>query len=100
MGLNIFGERVRKRLKRQGIGILEEQKSLQQCERKEFTAEEAGRAVIQYAAEVLKVPSLFAGRHPANDASGRVLVKLGFERTGEEYYGPTKLLHHTYHLSI
>ena len=63
-------------------------------------AEEAGRAVIQYAAEVLKVPSLFAGRHPGNEASGHVLAKLGFERTGEEYYGPTKLMHHTYHLSI
>jgi len=63
-------------------------------------ADEAGRAVIQYAAEVLKVQSLFAGRHPANDASGRVLTKLGFERTGEEFYGPTKLLHHTYHLSM
>jgi RimJ/RimL family protein N-acetyltransferase len=63
-------------------------------------AEEAGRAVVRYAAEVLKVRSLFAGRHPENDASGRVLAKLGFERTGEEYYGPTKLLHHTYHLSM
>lgn len=63
-------------------------------------AEEAGRAVIQYAADVLKTPALFAGRHPGNDASGRVLAKLGFERTGEEYYGPTKLLHHTYHLSM
>ena len=59
-------------------------------------AQEAGRAVIAYAFEKLGVEALFAGHHPANSASRRVLTKLGFQFTHEEFYPPTGLQHPSY----
>jgi RimJ/RimL family protein N-acetyltransferase len=59
-------------------------------------AQEAGRAVISYAFEKLGAEALFAGHHPANSASMRVLTKLGFEFTHEEFYPPTGLKHPSY----
>lgn len=59
-------------------------------------AEEAGRAVVDYAFDRLQVKGLFAGHHPANEASRRVLIKLGFQFTGEELYPPTGLMHASY----
>jgi [ribosomal protein S5]-alanine N-acetyltransferase len=59
-------------------------------------AEEAARAAITYAFETLAVQSLFAGHHPDNAASKRLLTKLGFLYTHEEIYPPTGLLNPAY----
>ena len=59
-------------------------------------AEESGRAVITFALEQIGVRALFAGHHPHNLASRRVLEKLGFKFTHEELYQPTGLLHPSY----
>ncbi len=62
-------------------------------------AQEAGRAVIEFAFETLGVKGLFAGHHPANDASRRLIEKLGFHFTHEEFYAPTGLNHPSYLLA-
>ena len=59
-------------------------------------AEEAGRAVVAFAFEELNVKGLFAGHHPENAASKKVLDKLGFQFTHEELYAPTGLKHPSY----
>jgi [ribosomal protein S5]-alanine N-acetyltransferase len=51
-------------------------------------ATEACAAVIQYAFTELDASALFAGHHPENDASRRVLLKLGFHYTGDAFYEP------------
>ena len=45
-------------------------------------ATEAGRAVIDFARDSLRLPKLSAGYFLDNPASGRVLEKLGFRATG------------------
>lgn len=62
-------------------------------------AEEAARAVIDYAFNILHAQSLFAGHHPANEASRRLLLKLGFVHTHDEVYPPTGLMHPSYLLA-
>jgi [ribosomal protein S5]-alanine N-acetyltransferase len=68
--------------------------------RKEFWgqgyAPEATRAVMAHAFETLGAAALFAGHHPANDASRRVLETLGFRYTHDEHYPPTGLKHPSY----
>jgi ribosomal-protein-alanine N-acetyltransferase len=59
-------------------------------------AEEAGRAIVAYSFEGLAVKGLFAGHHPENAASRRVLEKLGFTFTHEEFYPPTGNKHPSY----
>ena len=59
-------------------------------------AEEAARAVIKFAFENAGAKALFAGHHPANSASQRLILKLGFHPTHEEFYPPTGLLHPSY----
>jgi ribosomal-protein-alanine N-acetyltransferase len=59
-------------------------------------AEEAGRAVIRYAFNVLGAKGLFAGHHPENAASRRLLGKLGFRFTHEQLYAPTGRKHPSY----
>jgi [ribosomal protein S5]-alanine N-acetyltransferase len=59
-------------------------------------AEEAGRAVIRHAFGPLGVKALFAGHHPENAASRRLIEKLGFRFTHEEFYAPTGLQHPSY----
>lgn len=59
-------------------------------------AEEAGRALIPFAFETVGAAALFAGHHPENAASRRVLEKLGFRMTHAEFYPPTGLLHPSY----
>ncbi len=61
-------------------------------------AEEAARAVIQDAFLTRKVDRLFAGHHPDNEASRRLLQKLGFLYSHDEYYGPTGRDHPSYFL--
>ncbi|HUA15410.1 MAG TPA: GNAT family N-acetyltransferase [Verrucomicrobiae bacterium] len=62
-------------------------------------AKEAGRAVVKYAFDTLRTGALFAGHHPSNAASRRVLEKLGFRFTHEELYAPTGLMHPSYMLT-
>jgi len=62
-------------------------------------AQEAGRALIAYAFEQLGVSALFAGHHPDNAVSARVLAHLGFQFTHEEFYPPTGLKHPSYLLT-
>src|ERR1700688_564813 len=59
-------------------------------------AEEAARAVIKFAFENIGAKALFAGHHPENSASQRLILKLGFRRTHEEFYPPTGLSHPSY----
>ena len=62
-------------------------------------APEATRAVMGYAFNTLGVKGLFAGHNPANEASRRLLEKLGFRYTHAEYYPPTGLNHPSYRLT-
>ena len=61
-------------------------------------AYEASEAVISYAFAILGAEKLFAGHHPENRRSERVLAKLGFTLIGSEYYAPTGLMHPSYEL--
>ena len=62
-------------------------------------ASEAAAAVVAHAFGSLHIKGLFAGHHPANEASARVLAKLGFRYTHDELYAPTGLAHPSYFLS-
>jgi RimJ/RimL family protein N-acetyltransferase len=59
-------------------------------------AREASHAVIDLAFSRLGARALFAGHHPDNAASQRVLVRLGFRFTHQELYPPTGLHHPCY----
>jgi len=61
-------------------------------------AEEAAQAVIRYAfTEIDPAPSaLFAGHHPENTASRRVLQNLGFQYSHDEHFPPSGLMHRGY----
>jgi [ribosomal protein S5]-alanine N-acetyltransferase len=63
-------------------------------------AVESARAVIKLARESLKAEGLFAGHHPDNPASRRVLEKLGFLFTHDELYPPTGKMHRCYRLEF
>lgn len=62
-------------------------------------AVEAGHAAINYAFEHLKTRQLFAGHHPENHTSRRLLEKLGFIYIGDQLYPPTGLKHPSYMLT-
>jgi len=62
-------------------------------------ATEAGRAVMDYAFHTLGARGLFAGHNPANAGSRRVLEKLGFRYTQDEYFAPTGMDHLSYLLT-
>lgn len=62
-------------------------------------AQEATRAVIAYAFDKRGAAGLFAGHNPANETSRRLLGKLGFHYTHDEYYPPTGLHHPSYMLT-
>jgi RimJ/RimL family protein N-acetyltransferase len=62
-------------------------------------AEEAGQALVRYAFEQMGASALFAGHHPGNRRSSRVLAKLGFQFVREEFYPPTGLQHPSYLLT-
>jgi ribosomal-protein-alanine N-acetyltransferase len=59
-------------------------------------ATEAARAVTTYAFAGLGAEALFAGHHPLNERSRRLLLKLGFTPTQEEFYPPTGRMHPSY----
>lgn len=56
-------------------------------------ASEAARAVLAYAFDVLGIQGLFAGHHPENDASRRLLMRLGFTELGTHFFARTGLQH-------
>lgn len=62
-------------------------------------AQEAGHSVIAFAFGTLGAKTLFAGHHPANTTSRRLIEKLGFRFTHEELYAPTGLKHPSYLLT-
>jgi len=47
---------------------------------------EAAGAVIDFAFQTIGVKGLSAGHHPANVNSRKVLEKLGFQYTHDEYF--------------
>lgn len=59
-------------------------------------ANEACRAVVNYAFQTLDVEALFSGHNPDNKASSGLLKKLGFTYTHDEFYKPTGLYHPSY----
>ena len=62
-------------------------------------ATEAGAAAVAFGFGALGAAALFAGHHPVNATSGRVLEKLGFRFTHEELFPPTGLNHPSYLLT-
>ena len=62
-------------------------------------ANEAAKGVIAHAFDTLHARSLFAGHGPANEASRRMLTRLGFRHTHDELYAPTGLMHPSYRLT-
>nr|WP_314466158.1 GNAT family N-acetyltransferase [uncultured Clostridium sp.] len=61
-------------------------------------ASEAAKAAIEYSFHILKAKKLYAGHHPQNKASEKLLLKLGFQSIGREFYTPTGLYHPSYEL--
>lgn len=59
-------------------------------------AKEACLALIEYAFNTLRIDGLFAGHNPENEASSRLLKKLGFAYIHDEFYPPTGLYHPSY----
>lgn len=62
-------------------------------------ATEAAESVISYAFGPLGLENLFAGHHPDNLISKRILEKLGFRYTHDEIYPATGLLNPSYFLA-
>jgi ribosomal-protein-alanine N-acetyltransferase len=54
-------------------------------------AREAAKAVIDFAFETIHPTGLAAGHHPGNVNSKKVLEKLGFTYTHDEYYRPLQI---------
>jgi [ribosomal protein S5]-alanine N-acetyltransferase len=63
-------------------------------------AMESARAVLLHARDALGAQGLFAGHHPENLASQKVLKKLGFHFTHTELYPPTGKMHPNYSLDL
>ena len=61
-------------------------------------AVEAANRVIEYAFCELHATKLFAGHHPHNTASQKVLLKLGFQYLNDQFYEPTGLYHPSYEM--
>jgi len=54
-------------------------------------APEAARTVIRYAFETIGATGLSAGHHPENTTSKKLLEKLGFRYTHDEFYVPLQM---------
>lgn len=59
---------------------------------------EAATAAISFSFHTLAADKLYAGHHPQNEASKKLLHKLGFKDIGSYYYEPTGLYHPSYEL--
>lgn len=57
---------------------------------------EAACGALDYAWQKLQLSKIYAGHHPDNRASERILKKLGFEFIGAVFYEPTGLMHPSY----
>ncbi len=57
---------------------------------------EAASRVIAYAFSCGNIEAIFAGHNPENAASRRLLTRLGFVYTHDEFYAPTGLQHPSY----
>jgi [ribosomal protein S5]-alanine N-acetyltransferase len=57
---------------------------------------EAALGALKYAWKELQLSKVYAGHHPNNRASERVLRKLGFEFIENVFYEPTGLMHPSY----
>jgi len=60
---------------------------------------EAAKGSIGYAQKI-GLTKLYAGHHPKNDASRKILLKLGFKHLEDVFYEPTGLYHPSYVLEI
>lgn len=60
---------------------------------------EAAPVIIADAFDTLGAAALYAGHHPDNEASRRVLVALGFRYTHDEFYAPTGVIEPCYRLA-
>jgi RimJ/RimL family protein N-acetyltransferase len=59
-------------------------------------ATEAALGALEYAWEKMRVSKVYAGHHPDNRASKKILKKLGFAFIGNVFYEPTGLMHPSY----
>lgn len=59
-------------------------------------ATEAAQAAIAHAFGALGMRRVFAGHHPDNAGSRRLVEKLGFTKVGEFFFPPTGLMHPGY----
>ena len=59
-------------------------------------ATEAAQATIDYCFAELGAEKLFAGHHPQNSGSRKMLTKLGFQYIGDNFYEPTGRFHPSY----
>ena len=57
---------------------------------------EAALGTLEYAWEELRLWKVYAGHHPDNGASEKILKKLGFEFIENVFYKPTGLMHPSY----
>jgi ribosomal-protein-alanine N-acetyltransferase len=57
---------------------------------------EAALGALGYAWEKLQLSKVYAGHHPDNHASEKILKKLGFEFIENIFYAPTGLMHPSY----
>jgi RimJ/RimL family protein N-acetyltransferase len=62
-------------------------------------AYEAATGVIQYAFKELNAVKLYAGHHPQNRGSRKLLTRLGFQYIGDNFYEPTGLYHPSYEMT-
>jgi ribosomal-protein-alanine N-acetyltransferase len=60
---------------------------------------EASRTIVSHAFRDLGVQGLFAGHHPENEVSRRLLTRLGFRHTHDEFFARTGLEHPSYLLT-
>jgi [ribosomal protein S5]-alanine N-acetyltransferase len=61
---------------------------------------EAAQAALAHAQNTLSARGFFAGHHPENLASRKILQKLGFHFTHVELYPPTGKIHPCYSLDV
>ena len=59
-------------------------------------ATKAALGALDYAWQKLRLSKVYAGHHPENRASQRILEGLGFEFVGDVFYKPTGLMHPSY----
>lgn len=63
-------------------------------------ATEAAKGVIKYVHEKLGLTKFYAGHHPQNANSQKVLLKLGFQPAEDIFYEATGLQHPSYTLHL